>query len=260
MGVRGKDKRTSENKSKLLQYNENAIKYNQLEWIIIDGIKTDYIVSSNGIVYSIKKNKIHIIKPFLTKDAHLRLGLKVNEKNIKKYIHVLVAQAFIPNPENKPFIHHKDGDPMNNHYENLLWVTKEEHDELTSGLNQYVGTNGSLNPSSKFTDEQIEHALQLMEENKLYPDEICDTCKISYSTFQHLRFREESWKYLKDKYNIDGYNKFRRATYTLEQKMEFIDLRRSNPELTLKSISKILNVPYTNIKQWNQLYRDQIAA
>lgn len=42
----------------------------------------------------------------------------------------LVADTFIPNPENKPEVHHKDSDSLNDRLDNLQRVTKEEHDEL----------------------------------------------------------------------------------------------------------------------------------
>lgn len=45
-------------------------------------------------------------------------------------LHILVAQAFISNPENKPEVHHIDGNPANNDVSNLMWVTSKEHADL----------------------------------------------------------------------------------------------------------------------------------
>lgn len=51
--------------------------------------------------------------------------IKLN--GVNKGRHYWIALAFIPNPENKPEVHHIDKNPLNNCVENLMWVTREEH-------------------------------------------------------------------------------------------------------------------------------------
>lgn len=61
------------------------------------------------------------------KQPYYYVSLSKSGKTRKKMVHVLVAIAFIPNPENKPQVNHKDGNPQNNHADNLEWVTNAEN-------------------------------------------------------------------------------------------------------------------------------------
>ena len=57
-------------------------------------------------------------------------GYKRVSFNRKEYsVHRLVAMKYIPNPQNKEQVNHKDGDKTNNHYTNLEWVTNKENHE-----------------------------------------------------------------------------------------------------------------------------------
>lgn len=90
----------------------------------IDGYE-DYEVSTWGRVF--RKSTGNFIKPYHHQKGYLRVDLK-NGKGRKHFkVHRLVAMAFIPNPEGKPQINHKDGNPGNNSITNLEWVTNKEN-------------------------------------------------------------------------------------------------------------------------------------
>ena len=82
-----------------------------------------YYISNNGIV---KNHLGDIMKPH-NKDGYKRISLFNGTKYVKRYIHRLVAAAFIPNPENLPEIDHIDGDRANNHATNLRWCTRKQN-------------------------------------------------------------------------------------------------------------------------------------
>ena len=65
-----------------------------------------------------------ILKPLKTNRNYFRVCLKKNQKNNYKLIHRLVAEAFIPNPNNYSIINHKDNNPLNNCVDNLEWCTQ----------------------------------------------------------------------------------------------------------------------------------------
>lgn len=89
----------------------------------IQGYEGKYQISNLGNVYSLITNKI--LKPGLTLDGYYQVNLYKNGVKKHLYIHRLVAQSFLDNPNNYPIINHKDENPMNNIYSNLEWCDKK---------------------------------------------------------------------------------------------------------------------------------------
>lgn len=92
----------------------------------IDGFP-DYEVSNLGRVCSFKGKYPKILKPRKNSCGYLYVILYTGGKGVRKTIHRLVAEAFVPNPENKPEVNHIDEDKKNNVAENLEWVTRREN-------------------------------------------------------------------------------------------------------------------------------------
>lgn len=86
----------------------------------ISGFEKLYWISDTGLVKSKKK----ILKISLDKDGYAKVALSKNGKKYHFRVHRLVAFAFIPNPENKSEVNHKDGNKTNNNHWNLEWCTR----------------------------------------------------------------------------------------------------------------------------------------
>ena len=82
----------------------------------------DKVVSGKGNVTYLKNGRI--LKQYLNHNSgYLQVGVSIDGKRVTKLVHRLIAQAFIPNPEELPQINHKDSDRTNNNVSNLEWCT-----------------------------------------------------------------------------------------------------------------------------------------
>lgn len=117
-----------------------------MRWKDVPGYEGYYKVSDTGLVKSVKRKvmsktrngkprqciyKEKMLKPFVVERPYgkecytVRLSKEGNTR--KFFVHVLVAMSFIPNPDGKKQVNHKDGNPTNNNVSNLEWSTPKEN-------------------------------------------------------------------------------------------------------------------------------------
>jgi HNH endonuclease/NUMOD4 motif-containing protein/CENP-B-like protein len=146
-------------------------------------------VSNHGRVRSKKDNKI--LNPFIAHRGHLRISLYVNGKQGKFYVHRLVAMAFIPNPGNKEFVNHKDGNPANNHVNNLEWATRQENENhaFATGLKNSSGIN---NGRAKLNEEKI-RLIRFLSESGVSRKSLSTRFGVGISNIQRI-LTNQLWK------------------------------------------------------------------
>ena len=95
---------------------------------MIPGYEGLYMVSNFGRVKNCRTGKLMELKTY--ESGYVYVHLRNKEISVYPLVHILVAQAFLENPKNKPEVHHIDRDRTNNCVENLMWVTRKEHAAL----------------------------------------------------------------------------------------------------------------------------------
>ena len=108
-------------------------------WKDVTGYEGLYQVSNTGKIKTLQKQvgrkEIEkILKPSIIWTGYLRIGLRKNGKTKNTYIHRIVAQEFIANPEHKPIINHKNGNRQDNRVENLEWCIFGENSRASKKI------------------------------------------------------------------------------------------------------------------------------
>ena len=101
-------------------------------WLPVKGFEDSYAVNEFGEIMCRKTGHYRLLKPKLNKKTgYLFVNLYDSEKSQTKTIHRIVAEAFIPNPDELPYVNHIDEDKQNNNVENLEWCTPRYNNEFS---------------------------------------------------------------------------------------------------------------------------------
>ena len=120
----------------------------------VKGFEGMYKVNRKGEIYQILNNIIRTPKD--NGYGYNNINLNKNGKKITKYIHRIVAEAFIPNPNNYPMVNHKDENKKNNNVENLEWCTASYNNNYgTSKVRRTLSTKETWKNMSEEKRKEI---------------------------------------------------------------------------------------------------------
>ncbi len=145
----------------------------------------DYIITRKGEI--INKHNGHIVKPQKNGKGYLRVS--IGKKLM--FVHRLVAEKYIPNPNNLPQVNHIDGNKLNNSVDNLEWVTNQEN--RNHALKNNLQPIGEKCKWAKLTEKDVIYILQNMDiSNKVLSEKF----NVSHSTINDIK-NGRTWKHLK---------------------------------------------------------------
>lgn len=151
----------------------------------------NYSVSSCGKVFS-KGNEMSLQ---INIDGYYVVNL-INEKgNFHKRVNRLVAQAFLPNPENLPIVHHKDHNKLNNNISNLEWTTVKQNTKYSVEFQpeKHKGNADITKDTAIKICELIQDGIRNLE--------ICKILYVGVDTVKHIR-AGRSWKEVSKDYKM----------------------------------------------------------
>ena len=145
------------------------------KWKRVKGFP-EYRISSDGIVYTSKRKKVMSQQK---KGNYLTVKLFEDGKPKFKRVHILVAEAYIPNPDNLPNVNHINGEHTDNRVENLEWLTKRDNSQRAcdTGLcprpkgKAVIQYDNDWNEIARFTHIQDAH-----KASGAHPDTITLVC------------------------------------------------------------------------------------
>lgn len=152
----------------------------------------DYILNEVGTVRN--KRKRNILNQFLNHKGYRMTDLG---RSRKASIHRLVAETFIPNPDNKPQVNHINGCKEDNRSCNLEWVTPREN--VIHGINKGLivpidklyRPTGSKNFQSKLTEEDV----NFIRNSSMSIEELANKYNVSRATILDILSRR-TWRHI----------------------------------------------------------------
>lgn len=193
------------------------------KWKIVDGF-VNYKISSLGRIDNIQTNRMK--KPTLSRDGYLRVSLFKNQKGKSFSVHRLVAEYFIENINNLPFVNHIDGNKSNNIVSNLEWISGS--DNIRHAYD--TGLVKKRRRSLKFSDKDI---VEIYYANGIY-QKIAEHFDTSISIISNIKNKNKYLYVLNNLNNLNfeykifnecdlKYNKINEDVEILEYKNKKID-------------------------------------
>lgn len=202
-----------------------------------------YAACVDGNILSLRSGKY--LKVSTVSTGYSAVTLSQDGKRENFLVHRLIATAYLPNPENKRTVNHKDGVPSNNELSNLEWATDREQ------AIHYIETGLKTKFKNEYREQPDEtiHALCKMIVQNFRTKEICDALNVSQSLVCNVR-KKFQYTDISNEYNFDeilpvqkriGYDKIKKVCEMLEEGGHKYSFITSHTGVGASTISRIKN-------------------
>lgn len=179
-------------------------------WKDIIGFEGIYQISNFGRIKSLERLvkcgilnsefrivKERILKPAINRNGYYKVCLKHKFINKTLLVHRLIAQAFIPNPENKPTINHINGIKTDNRIVNLEWCTMKENNvhAFATGLKRAHNKSinvGAVNSNAKLKEADVLKIRQLLSDGETL-GAIAEKYNVGFTAIHKIKIGQ-TWK------------------------------------------------------------------
>lgn len=174
----------------------------QEEWKDVAGYEGLYQVSSFGQVKRVQRyyNQLNgltgnmntkllselVMKQFEDEDGYLRIQLIKDGVRKKHFVHRLVALNFIPNPENKPEVNHKQGNKKDNRVELLEWNTTSENQRHAIANKLYITAKGENSGQAKLKEIQVREIHKLWKSGEVTQEYLSNLFGVAGSAISRI--------------------------------------------------------------------------
>jgi DNA invertase Pin-like site-specific DNA recombinase len=205
------------------------------KWAVVPRSDGRYQVSSKGRIRGLRSGKI--LKISQSSDAHESVMLRIGGESFNWPVHRIVMAAFEgPAPEDRPLVRHLDGDPTNNHLENLCYGTAQENwrDTVRHG----TAAIEEDHPGAKLTVAQVEAIRREYASTPVNMTELSEKYGVDAGTIRPI-VTGKTWRTVGVKYQNAIDDKRRRREYNWRASKGSAHPRSTLTETDVKKIKEL---------------------